>query len=303
MFAEELTINSAKQRQEAAKARRRLLLQKKQHKQKQSAQSVNKNHIEVSSQPVNVILATVAKPIAISASTSVNTNVQKTIEQRQIRKNKQLLNVAVVKVQSTCRRGLSFRETVKAQSNIYDKRITDVMTLRTILAQTNNNVQYTPPPATAAIMTTQFLFLFDRVSKINHQMVVNLWTQLNDLLRYILMPGLTSSNDDMNPILPWLDDRFGQHRILRLYLACTEFFLYRARTLRDGGIVEQAENNVVGQFLRTTLRDGGRLGAYCKALCRFGECSRHKVRVSMIFFFGQEERMICYRQPNLIEQF
>ncbi|EED96465.1 hypothetical protein THAPSDRAFT_268040 [Thalassiosira pseudonana CCMP1335] len=131
---------------------------------------------------------------------------------------------------------------------------------------------------TASIMTTQFLFFaypttlkknypigevkLENASMILEDRDLSRWTKL---VKHVLLPGVSSENSDLDPLLPWMESLAGQLRLVKVLELCVSS-ISRKRKVSKGNTAANAttcdRGNAsdcyasVDSFLRTILRLG-----------------------------------------------
>jgi hypothetical protein len=232
MFSEELGGNTNRRRQEEARARQRKLKQEQQRKEQQQAKAAA-SASATNNPPADTPAETSAPdPSPFISSTPVLTEtasaVANALQQRQLRQQVQQNKKALITIQSFYRAHRSNSKLLKQQSALLAKRLQDVSTLRVLLKQT----EYVPPPATATSLLLQLLFLSKTIPyKRRSGMFCTHSSQmvkprddpkiLQQLLETVILPGLYSPDENMNPFVVWSQTRQGQSRLetlLRLSL-------------------------------------------------------------------------------------
>lgn len=173
------------------------------------------------------------------------TAAQKAMEQRKIRAEARARTANATTIQSFIRSKLTAIRAREEQRAIYDKRMSDLIALAGILKKsamqqnqqykgTVNVGDYIPPPATASIMTIQFLFFACPSvlrkkypeGQITIEHINSLVLEVQDmprwakLVRYILCPGVRNENLDLDPILPWMQTNEGKRRLEKILCVC-----------------------------------------------------------------------------------
>ena len=276
MFAEELLVKNekAKKKQDAARAARKraLLLAAKKKKREQEqkekqvtaaeankheeqndsgvrkeSNSITEKNAQVSSLDLHENQSNLNAAVAVSAPDSTRKHqsmdaVQVAMEQRKIRQNRHLEVSSAVRIQSLYRGMASRKKTFSDQTALFDGRISDIETLRRIVMKAastkggNGNV-YAPPPATASILTSQFIFIFDNHKRIHEVIASEFWIRFGQLLIYILIPGIDrkcnsqENTASSNPLLPWIDDFCGKRRVQKILRMILYFYTCRGLVL------------------------------------------------------------------------
>jgi ubiquitin-protein ligase E3 C len=260
MFADELTGNTAKKRADEAKARRLRAKREKEAKdqrkrneldrQKQGATAaaavtggeysvggvavIDNAGAAAGTSPSSSISRVDGVGFSEVASTETTpaqeatTAAQKAAEQRKLRAEARARVSAAITIQSLVRCKQVAAKARDDQRVIFDKRMSDLMTLSSILKQ-----EYVPPPATVSAMTSQFIyFAFPTVIrkhlptgeiKLNvGSMVIEGRDQsrLMKLVKKLLLPGLSSDDLDLDPILPWVESFGGKRRLEKVLALC-----------------------------------------------------------------------------------
>ena len=163
---------------------------------------------------------------------------------------------SATKIQSLYRAHNSNTALYAHQAELLDKRLADLQTLGNILLKANKG-QYVPPPATATTLTLQLLYLTHRTpwrrrdaspdgsahwgtekklslganigSDKDSQILLNCdddgaanLRRLTIYLSCVILPGIMSADDNMDPFLPWLDTYVGRRRVDRFLRICME---------------------------------------------------------------------------------
>lgn len=212
------------------------------------------------------------------SSDEPQTVAQKAAEQRKIRAEARAKVSAATHIQSIVRSKQSAATAREEQRNIFDRRVSDLIALAGILKRTQqndgNNGDYIPPPATASIMTTQFLFFaypttlkkrevkLENASMILEDRDLSRWTKL---VKHVLLPGMSSENSDLDPLLPWMESLAGKLRLEKVLELCVSS-ISRKRKVSKGNTAANVttcdRSNAsdcyasVDSFLRTILRLG-----------------------------------------------
>lgn len=238
MFAEELKGNTARKRQDEVRARRRQLKQQQQKKEQEKKEDVATTTIP-SSEATSI--ATIPTPSAsvvreetsfrapATESSAKPSAVATALQQRQLRQEQQLKQKSAVTIQSTYRAYHSNSRLVQEQALLLSQRLKDLETLRNLILQ-KTNVEYVPPPATATVLARQLLFLTKSIpwkradGTRNTETVLRNPTddasRLQQTLQYVLLPGIIGKDDNLDPILTWMDDSRGRMRLMELLRLC-----------------------------------------------------------------------------------
>jgi len=167
------------------------------------------------------------------------TATQKAAEQRKIRAEARAKVSAATLIQSIIRCKLVATKARNDQRLIFDKRMSDLTSLASILKQSTKNNVYIPPPATVSIMISQFLFfacptiirkqrqhsngndyeiILDSGSMILQDVDLSRWTKV---IRNLLLPGvLSNDNLELDPLLPWMGSVEGKRRLHKVINLC-----------------------------------------------------------------------------------
>ena len=259
MFTDELAGNPAKKRADEAKARRLRAKREKEAKDLRKRNELDRQQREAATPAAlscgeNLAVSNDAGAASgISSSSSVShvdgddhsvtatqatpisealTAVQKAAEQRRLRSEARARVLAATSIQSLVRCKLVAAKARDGQRNIFDKRMSDLITLSSILKQ-STKADYVPPPATVSIMTCQFIFFACPTAirkhlpsgeiKLNSGSMV---TEGRDLPRWtklvnnVLLPGVSSDDLDLDPLLPWMESFGGRRRLLKVLAMC-----------------------------------------------------------------------------------
>jgi ubiquitin-protein ligase E3 C len=145
--------------------------------------------------------------------------VERARQQRELRAQQSVHAKNVIRIQSLYRRYRSNTHLRNEQLQLLAKRLQDINTLRTILSKTKG-IAYVPPPATTTALAQQLLFC--ATSRTISPQVLHTFDQF---VEYCLIPGLSQSNDNLNPLSTWLATSHGRHRLERcLRLSVLAFF-------------------------------------------------------------------------------
>jgi ubiquitin-protein ligase E3 C len=235
MFSEELSGNANRKRQDANRERRRKL---KQEQQKKALEKKKKDEKDTSTPDQNATAKSVnlATNVSISigfnnATSSANTSsgnkqlsaVEIANAQRQQRLGAQVQKTACTKMQSFYRSHRSNCVLLNGQHQLLTNRLQDLSTLRGILKE-NANTDYIPPPATCTAFCQQILFLsqslpYKASANQRHEILIKLRNVEKDsrlvqqIFDLVLIPGLTSADENINPFAVWLQSPEGTKRI------------------------------------------------------------------------------------------
>jgi hypothetical protein len=301
--------NPAKKRADEAKARRLRVKQEKEAKElrkRNEAERLHprdamatvvgaaggKNDTIIDDATTTTIIAHhySSPPVITHSAPTELTAAQKASEQRRIRAELRAQVLAATSIQSIVRCKLVAMKTREEQRDIFDKRMSDLVTLSNILTKkqssttTNNNnaaiITYVPPPATVSMMTSQFIF-FACPTTIRKQSLVlegrdlSRWTKL---VTNILLPGvMMNENLDLDPFLPWMESYCGRRRLLKVLELCITSISMKERAVTkqqqwnrlaksssSTRMTEESNTNkkyysTVECLLRTILRLDGRI--------------------------------------------
>jgi hypothetical protein len=278
MFAEELAGNPAKKRADEAKNRRLRAKREKEEKDARKQKELERREASVAAiaaetkypDSAAVDDKSVASAVANSCSdapvlrsntgeagdvkvigyfmptkfeTSYDgtlTATQHAAEQRKIRTESRLRNSSALVIQSVVRSKKVASNAKEYQRNSFDKRMSDLIALASILKNTQPNKgssnslvgkeEYIPPPAIASMMTLQFLFFaWPSVSRNlcqDHTFDGSVILEERDLSRFakliqhIILPGVVSDNQDLDPLLPWVETFAGRRRLTKILGLC-----------------------------------------------------------------------------------
>lgn len=226
-----------------------------------------------------------AIPSANMASSEVPTAAQKAAEQRKLRAEVRKRVSAATLIQSIVRSKLVALKAREDHRGIFDKRMSDLIALSGILKQ-STKADYIPPPATVSIMTTQFLFFacpipirkqspggeakMDSGTMVLKDRDLSRWT---NLVKNLLIPGVSGDNLDLDPLLPWMETVAGRRRLHKVLHLCISS-ISRKRITQSKKEIKSRTNTavlvggdkrciercypLVDVFLRTILRLDGR---------------------------------------------
>lgn len=248
MFAEELSGNASKKRQEEARARRKQLKQQQQKQKQKPTSTAPKPTASFLSNTASLpSVAPPAPPIDIPEpgppTTTKNTAVQNALQQRQLRQRTQLELKSAVRIQSFYRAHRSNCNLLKNQAKILSARLQDLITLTGLLKQ-RTNADYIPPPATASVLVLQLLFLNKTLPCKRSQSVLirshDDVVRLQQVIQYVVLPGIRGTEENLDPILPWPPSRLLE--LLRLALVVA---------VLPG--VQDATLAIINTFLRTLI--------------------------------------------------
>jgi len=189
--------------------------------------------------------------------------------QRQLRQTNQLQTKSSQKIQSFYRAYRSNRDLLNHYSRLLTKTCQDLGKLKSLLNKKNPDSPFVPPPATTTALVRQLFFLTHRIPyhrKIttttaaaaavacnntksddiqlrNHR---GLYSNVQQILELCVIPGLQSQDDNMNPLLPWLEESTqGTYRLKRFMRICLKV------ATTPNAVVSCV--SAVGQFLSLTL--------------------------------------------------
>lgn len=265
MFAEELKGNATRKRQDEVRARRRQLkqqqLKKEEEKKKKDVASTTASSSEASTKAtIPAPLASVMREeISFGAPTTESSAkpsaVETALQQRQLRQEQQLKQKSAVIIQRTFRAFRSNSNLVEEQASLLSQRLGDLETLRNLILQ-KTNVEYVPPPATATVLARQVLFLTKSIpwkrgdgTNYTRTMLRNPTedaSRLQQTLQYVLLPGMIGKDDNLDPILTWMDDSRGRMRLMELLRLC--FVTLATTTVHSSKVLITIES-----FLRVAL--------------------------------------------------
>jgi len=190
------------------------------------------------------------KPTAQTTTNTIQseelTATQKAAEQRKIRAEVRAKVSAATLIQSIIRCKLVATKARNDQRSIFDKRMSDLTSLASIIKQSTKNNVYIPPPATVSIMITQFLFfacptiirkqqhsiILDSGSMILQDVDLSRWTKV---IRSLLLPGvLSNDNLELDPLLPWMGSVEGKKRLHKVINLCVSSILSSKQTPMNG---------------------------------------------------------------------
>uniref|UniRef100_A0A7S2UH98 HECT-type E3 ubiquitin transferase n=1 Tax=Attheya septentrionalis TaxID=420275 RepID=A0A7S2UH98_9STRA len=160
---------------------------------------------------------------------SSSSAVAQALEQRRIRTLQRLQTASAVCIQSWFRAVLSNHALLHEERQSFDKRMGDLITLGTIL-KTAKKTTYVPPPATTSMLSLQLLFIVqppfrNKSTKDGSKKSIDIKdaNRLESLLRHVLLPGILSDDDQLDPLLPWLhsvEGKFRLEKLLRFSVLC-----------------------------------------------------------------------------------
>ena len=314
MFADELAGNPAKKRADAAKARRLRAKREQEAKLLRKRREAERREREAATATAGGETASStcqdgagpddiagpvagATPMAATATSPTTpavaeepprTAAQKAAEQRKVRAEARMRTSAASRIQSLARSRSSAAKAREDQRTIFDKRMSDLIALGSLLKRTSTGVDYVPPPATTSIMTQQFLFFacpttvkkkdsnseltLDNTSMIMEDRDLPRWTKL---LTHLLLPGVCGDDLDLDPLLPWAETVGGTRRLHKVLTLCVSSLSAkrnpssgsrgkrRDRSNSDAGDKDGGADKcyrVVDRFLRRILRLGDSAG-------------------------------------------
>jgi hypothetical protein len=267
MFAEELKGNASRKRQEEARARRRQLKQK-QEKTQQSARAVTATSTSVSPLSTPAPIPSFQPEPAISVATETTTKpsaVAAALEQRQLRQEQHQIKKSAVVIQSFYRAHQSNCNLLKEQASQLSQRLKDLSTLRVLILQ-KTAVEYVPPPATAAVLVRQLLFVTKSLAykrKGSHTKLRSPQdvTCLQHILQYVLLPGILGKDDNFDPLLTWTEGEEGHIRLMELLRLC--FVTATSRSTQSPETM-----SIIDSFLRTVMGVSGTARGVIVDQCR-----------------------------------
>ena len=249
MFAEELTSNAGKKRQEDAKKRRRQLLAQKQKAKaveqarrrenelacREALDKVTATGLDVPPVPVPMPEEVVRSPTkSIVSAEGGSSAAEKALKQRSLRSAVRLRTTAATSIQACWRRRASHRFRITTERRVWDSRIQDVITLGRIVTEAGKGA-YIPPPATVRQMVTQYLFIAGIHSTDGEDV-----DRLRVLLRVVVLPGLMTTRevDPLFPLPDWTSGE-GRLRLSRLLRCC-----WQAMTITTTRTTAKASNSM-----------------------------------------------------------
>jgi len=261
MFAEELKGNTTRKRQEEARARRRQLKQQQQKKQQTKA-STTSNSVSSSgatAAAAAVSVPSVSEPTSLAVSSTEKASAKPTavaaaLQQRQVRQEQQMKQKAALIIQSFYRAHRSNCRLISEQASLLSQRLKDLETLR-ILIQQKTNADYVPPPATSTVLARQLLFVTRSIPctrKDGTQTHTQLRSPTDDALRlqqvlqYVLLPGILGKDDNLDPLLTWMDETVGRIRLMELLRLC--FVTLTSKSVSSSDVL-----SAIDSFLRAVL--------------------------------------------------
>ena len=287
MFAEELAGNPAKKRADEAKARR---LRAKREKEAKDARkkkeeerrreaaaaasgevvsavdgsSANAVSSSQPSAPANIIHTNI-HPVSDTRNNATDkppTAAQTAADQRKLRAELRHKHSCAILLQSLLRSRLISIRTRNEQRIIFDKRMSDLMSVKDILK--TKGVEYIPPPATVSMMVVQFLFfawsyrpkqgidVTERAVIMEEQYLIR-WA---NLMRHVILPGVMSTTSDLDPLIPWIDSFLGKRRLMKLFGLCVTGISRRRnkQSISNGSLNRKSLYDDLDLFLRRILR-------------------------------------------------
>jgi hypothetical protein len=255
MFAEELSGNSSKKRQDEARARRRQLKQQQTQQKQQQLRPQPAVTLPVAAFTSN-LSSNVSHPLLIppAAQTEItvvdsdpsslkSSAVQNALQQRQLRQKSQMEIKSVVRIQAFYRAHRSNSALLESQAQLLSMRLKDLIVLNGLLKQKTND-EYVPPPATASLLVLQLLFLNRTLPYKGPRSVVirshDDVTRIQQVLQYVVLPGVRGADANLDPILPWPPTRLME--LMRLALVAS---------VRPG--VTDSTLSVIDAFFRTLI--------------------------------------------------
>ena len=286
MFAEELSGSATRKRQQEQRARRRQLKTEKDKQAARNATvttaasasgAASTTPAVVGSTPLattaGITSVSTPAPVVISSTEATllgttgggkkSAAVANALQQRQLRQTSQLQQKACIKIQAMMRSYRSNCQLLDHHSHSLTKRLSDLGKLRTLLQQKNPDSPFVPPPATTTALVQQILFLTKPVPykrNVSNEKNSTTVTQpgaiklrnsghisnLNDILEFTVIPGLSSQNDDnLNPLLPWWESAQGTHRVKRFLRICLQVATTKNASLKCV--------SAIGSFLKLIL--------------------------------------------------
>jgi hypothetical protein len=250
MFSEELAGSRSRKRQEDARARRRQL--KQQQQQRKDSESVaaqktpDSSAVAISSvgsvavgasvvvgaetslekASVSAPMSDVPSPVAAvgNATASKSSAVEKALEQRWLRQELQLRHKAATTVQSFYRAHISNVRLLSVQGSLLAQRLKDVGTLRTLI-KAKKAADYVPPPATVTCLVRQLIFVTKTIPYKGRSPRVAIRGQedtkrLQLVLEYLLMPGIVCLDQNLDPVVTWIETAAGRTRFVEILRLC-----------------------------------------------------------------------------------
>ena len=194
-------------------------------------------------------------------------------EQRLIRSQLKLRTISAIKIQALYRCFRSNKKIIHNQRESFDKKISDIKTLLSILKSQSQNknskaenaalslsIAYVPPPATSTQLTREFLFLakYSNCVKQQNQVpnkrhpIASLTPEdqlrLESLIRYVILPGVKTKDEPMQILNVWIQSFVGKQRFMTLLKLCLDYLAYV--NIDDKNCLEQ-ESFIIYQYLFT----------------------------------------------------
>jgi hypothetical protein len=260
MFSDELAGNASRKRQEQAKARRRKIVeeQRKRKEGNETTYSSDKKVLQSASCRVedttkerkkSVPIEDFKKEFNVGIKTSKGLVVDKALEQRELRSVQKRSNLAAERIQSSFRAYVSNKKLIVEQKAILGKRLNDLVAVSKLLAKQNQ--EFCPPPSMVSLMLNQMLFVMHsrpRMRKIRQTksdigaIEFQYFSQISDsfvesdakiiarVIEFGVIPGLLSSDRNLDPSSVWLQSAEGKIKLIKLMRLCIFLIIARQYT-------------------------------------------------------------------------
>jgi ubiquitin-protein ligase E3 C len=235
MFAEELGGNTNRRKQEEQRRRRRQLKQQQQRKQKQAnaenlnqeqagpATTTEKKETKVVSAEVNCGTEISSSPAETSKKPSAVSNALILRAERQTAQKQQN---SARSIQAFYRSHRSNCISLKSESDALEGYLRDLLKLKVVLKERTDTEDYIPPPVTATALTQKLLYTTTTFPYKHRDKVVKLrdgkgsTESLQKLLEIVILPGIRTKDESLNPFLIWMQTLRGQLRMQNLIRLC-----------------------------------------------------------------------------------
>lgn len=261
MFSDELAGNASRKRQEQAKARRRKIVeeQRKRNGGNETTYSSDKKKVLQSASYRNedttkerkgsVPIEDFKKEFNVGIKTGKGLVVDKALEQRELRSVQKRSNLAAERIQSSFRAYVSNKKLIVEQKAILEKRLNDLVAVSKLLAKQNQ--KFCPPPSMVSLMLNQMLFVMHsrpRMRKIRKTkndigtIEFQYFSQISDsfvesdakiiarVIEFGVIPGLLSSDRNLDPSSVWLQSAEGKIKLIKLMRLCIFLIIARRYT-------------------------------------------------------------------------
>lgn len=269
MFAEELSGNASRKRQQENRARRRQLKNEKEQHATREVTGVPlliTSNVDSPSENKTGSLSSVSKPAATQPTVHTTAAgehsvgkpaaVANAMQHRQLRQLNQVQQKSCIKIQSLMRSYLSNCQALDRFDSLLAKQLSDLAALQDLLQRkAPDRPLFLPPAATTSTLVLELLFLSREIPykrppgnikaspiKIRSK---DYGSRLIDILQRVVIPGMKNNDDTNNPLIPWLGCNEGRYRMECLLRLCLQMAISKSVDLKC--------LNTISSFLRLIL--------------------------------------------------